>query len=109
MLSRNAVSFDGVASAVPDHPGRGGKYGHAPKCRPVKGDDGHQSRWFAFFGKPGRCARDAEPLPLGACSTTQRSGRITTWAPSLSRRATAAGMSSVSTQAASTLVLECLG
>ena len=58
---------------------------------------GHQSHWFAFFGKPGRCTRTTQKrCPVGACITTQRSRRSTTCAPSFSRRATSAGISSVS-------------
>ena len=58
---------------------------------------GHQSHWFAFFGKPGRCTRTTQKrCPVGACITTHRSRRSTTCAPSFSRRATSAGISSVS-------------
>jgi hypothetical protein len=47
--------------------------------------------------QPGRCTRTTQKRwPVGACMTTQRSGRPTTVAPSLSRRRTSAGMSSVS-------------
>src|SRR5262249_17110137 len=52
---------------------------------------------YAFFGKPGRCTRTTQKRwPVGACITTQRSGRSTTLAPSFSKRATSAEMSSVS-------------
>jgi hypothetical protein len=68
---------------------------------------GHQSHWFAFFGKPGRCTRTMQKrCPVGACITTQRSRRSTMCAPSFSRRATSAGISSVQVHTA--LVIDAL-
>src|SRR6185312_2170129 len=53
--------------------------------------------WLAFFGKPGLWARTTQKrCPVGASITTQRSRRRATLAPRVSRRATSAGISSVS-------------
>src|SRR5262245_3223347 len=55
------------------------------------------SQRLAFLGKPGRCTLTTQNRwPVGACITTQRSSRFTTLAPMPSKRATSAGMLSVS-------------